>query len=328
MKEIGGYLELERFTGNEYHTGMVKLNLGRTALLYLLKAAEAHTLWVPYFICEAVTDTCRKAGYQLKYYHIDRSFLPAPDTVIEPGEYLYLVNFYGQLEEEQILALKRTYKNIILDNTHAFFQKPHEYIPTLYSVRKFFGLSDGAYVSMGNLEARFPLEKLEQDCSCQRMEHILGRYERTASEFYQTMLDHAHELDHEMVSRMSALTDNLLHGIDYEKACHTREENFRKLDELLGGENTLPIHMPKGSFAYPVYHPNGMELRRKMAEYHIYVPTYWGNVLREMPQDSLEYDYAANILPLPCDQRYCAEDMETVARVFCQCIKELETTYA
>ena len=57
MKEIGGYFELERFTGKEYHTDMVRLNLGRTALLYLLKCAEAHTLWVPYFICEAVTKT-------------------------------------------------------------------------------------------------------------------------------------------------------------------------------------------------------------------------------------------------------------------------------
>jgi len=213
MKEIGGYFELERFTGAEYHTDMVRLNLGRTALLYLLKCAEAHTLWVPYFICEAVTETCRKAGYKLKYYHIDRNFLPVLEEKAIHGEYVYLVNFYGQLSEDQVLELKRKYKHVILDNTHAFFQKPHEYIPTLYSIRKFFGLSDGAYVSMGNLSERFPLEYLEQDSSCGRMNHILGRYEHSASDFYRDMLDNAHALDQEMVSRMSPLTENLLHGI-------------------------------------------------------------------------------------------------------------------
>ena len=32
-----------------------------------------------------------------------------------------------------------------------------------------------------------------------------------------------------------------------------------------------------------------------------------------MPPDSLEYDLAANVLPLPCDQRYGQEDMESIA---------------
>lgn len=328
MKEIGGYLELERFTGEEYHTDMVRLNLGRTALLYLMKCAEAHTLWVPYFICEAVTKTCEMAGYTLKYYHIDRNFLPILEEKAIGGEYVYLVNFYGQLSNETILELKRKYKHVILDNTHAFFQKPHEYVPTLYSIRKFFGLSDGAYASLGNLAERLPLDKLEQDNSCERMGHILGRYERSASDFYQTMLDNAHALDHELVSRMSPLTENLLHGIDYEKARRTREANYQKLHELLGETNPLLIHMPEGPFVYPLYHPNGMALRRKMAQHKVFVPTYWNNVLRDMPQDSLEYDYAANILPLPCDQRYCPEDMEIVAHVYKQCIKELESDYA
>ena len=35
--------------------------------------------------------------------------------------------------------------------------------------------------------------------------------------------------------------------------------------------------------------------------------------MKEMPEDSLEYDYAANILALPCDQRYGREEMEKVA---------------
>ena len=36
MNEIGGYLELENFTGEEYYPELLKLNLGRTALLFAL----------------------------------------------------------------------------------------------------------------------------------------------------------------------------------------------------------------------------------------------------------------------------------------------------
>lgn len=37
-KEIGGYLELEESTGQEYYPELCGVNLGRTALLWLMEA--------------------------------------------------------------------------------------------------------------------------------------------------------------------------------------------------------------------------------------------------------------------------------------------------
>lgn len=362
MKEIGGYLELERFTGGEYYPGMVKLNLGRTALLYLMDAADAHTLWVPHFLCEAVTDVCARAGITLKYYSIGRDFLPEPGLRPGPEEYVYLVNYYGRLTPEQILALRGTYGRVILDNTHAFFQGPLADIPALWSLRKFFGLPDGAYVFPGNLAGRLP-EYQERDASAGRMGHILGRFEDGGSAHYRTMLDNAHALEQEPVKQMSPLTENLLRGIDYAQVRRTREENYRALDLLLGGGNALnapaegapaaqtgaPAVLGEGApaaqtgafavlpggapaipgpFTYPFLHRDGLRLRKAMAKHGVYVPTYWNNVLNDMPEDSLEYEYAANILPLPCDQRYTPEDMRTVAEVLRQCAEELEADHA
>lgn len=327
MKEIGGYLQMEKAAGKEYHRDMLKLNLGRTALVFLMRAAGAHTLWVPHFLCGCVTDTCKKADITLKYYSIDQNFLPVMPKAPAKGEYVYLVNFYGQLTDEQILGLAEKYHSVILDNTHAFFQKPLPGIPTLYSLRKFFGLSDGAYVYPGNLPMD-AFEELPTDLSGSRMAHILGRYEETASEYYQTMLDNAHSLDEEPVKKMSSLTENLLRCIDYPNAETSREANFQKLEKLLGEDNPLSIHMPKGPFTYPFYHKNGIILRKMLAQHRIFVPTYWGNVIADMPKTSLEYDYAANILPLPCDQRYQPEDMTYLADKLKQCCKELEKNNA
>ena len=38
MKEIGGYIELDTYTGKEYHEDAVALNCGRNALIYLIRA--------------------------------------------------------------------------------------------------------------------------------------------------------------------------------------------------------------------------------------------------------------------------------------------------
>ena len=54
MNEIGGYLELENFTGEEYYPELLKLNLGRTALLFALDYLKVKKLWLPYFLCDSV----------------------------------------------------------------------------------------------------------------------------------------------------------------------------------------------------------------------------------------------------------------------------------
>ncbi|URW87444.1 hypothetical protein M5E86_08915 [Blautia wexlerae] len=77
--------------------------------------------------------------------------------------------------------------------------------------------------------------------------------------------------------------------------------------------------MPEGPFAYPYFHADGMKLRRYLAEKKIFVPTYWKNIIENSETKSLEYTWAANILPLPCDQRYSVEDMKYMASVVREC---------
>ena len=45
-QEIGGYLELEVFHGKEYYPDLVKVNLGRTALCWLLESRKIETLYL------------------------------------------------------------------------------------------------------------------------------------------------------------------------------------------------------------------------------------------------------------------------------------------
>jgi hypothetical protein len=258
-----------------------------------------------------------KHGFDFEYYHIDADFNPIFNKKLCEDEYLYIVNYYGQLTNDKVIYLNQEYGKIILDNTHAFFQKPIDGIDTIYSCRKFFGVPDGAYLSTNSVLD----EVIEIDISKDRMTHILGRFEGTASDYYSNFQENDASFKFEPLKYMSKLTKNILGAIDYEKVKEIRDENYAYLESKLKKMNKLRLITPEGAFAYPFYLENGVEIRKKLAAKKIYIPTLWPNVLEDTPKDCLEHDYATNILPLPVDQRYSVEDMEYI-------LEELESCTA
>ncbi|MBU3129332.1 hypothetical protein [Clostridium tagluense] len=305
MKDIGGYFGLEQLISNEYYKKIIALNNGRNALLYILKAKNIKKLYIPYYLCSSVSDMLRKNGYYFEYYNVDSEFMPIFNKTLDDNEYLYVVNYYGQLINKKVLHLKQQHMQIILDNTQAFFQKCIEGIDTIYNCRKFFGVSDGAYLST-DVEIK---EELTVDISRERMAHILGRYEGMASEYYSYFQNNDESFKNEPLKYMSKLTHNILGAIDYESVRQIRNENYAYLEDKLGRLNRLILTMPNGAFAYPFYAENAIGIKKVMVQKNMYIPTLWPNVINDTSEDSVEHKYAANILPLPCDQRYGVEDM-------------------
>ena len=308
MNEIGGYFGLEKFSGPEYYGDLIAVNSGRNALLYVARARKYHKLYIPRFLCDSVSELCRREGLAYEEYSIDRDFLPVFDKNLKPGEAIYIVNFYGQITNSVVQEMKARWERIVFDNVQAFFQKPVPGVDTVYSCRKFFGVPDGGYVS-----CTAPALQLELDNSRMRMTHILGRFEVSGSAFYSDFQKNDEQFYEMPLREMSPLTRNILRGVDYDTVRQVRNRNYRILDAALGKSNALKLHMPDGPYCYPLYCTNGMGLKRALAAEKIYVPTLWPNVL-DM-EGSLEQDFARNILPLPCDQRYDEEDMQRMIRL-------------
>lgn len=312
MEEIGGYIELEQATGREYYSDLIAVNSGRNALLYILKAKKIKKLYIPYYLCDSIWIVCEDNHIEYEFYHIDRDFLPSLKESLSENEYIYIVNYFGMLSKEVQRNLKELYKNIIWDNCQAFFNEPEPHIDTVYTCRKYFGVPDGGYVYTDCLLD----EELKQDESRDRMLHLLGRYEAKGSKYYNEYRRHEEQFIGLPLKSMSRITHNILSYVDYEMVKSKREENFLYLHKKLSGINGFALERMVAPFAYPLYVPNGVELKRRLIEKNIYVPTLWPEVKK--CGNEIECDYVDNILPLPCDQRYGIEDMIKI----CKCIFE------
>lgn len=311
MKEYGGYIEFENYHGNMLHENAIALNCGRNALAYLCEAKKIKKLYLPYFLCSSVPNLCKKIGVEYSFYPINEKFEPIFNQALGEDEWLYIVNFYGQLDNNDLTAWKQKYGRVIVDNAQSYFQMPVKGMDTLYTCRKYFGVADGAF-----LYADTKLEReIPQDESFERMHFLLGRFERSANEFYSEYVANNKLFATEPVKRMSRLTENFLRGIDYVSIAKRRQENFEFLDAELRNRNELKLKSVYGAFMYPLLVQNGDAVRKKMQKEKIYIPTLWPNVLEECPEDSLEYHYALDILPIPVDQRYEVEDMKYLVEV-------------
>ena len=309
MKEIGGYFGLESHIsdGGEYYGDLIALNTARNALVYLVKAKGIKKLYIPYLLCDSVSLVCERENIKYEYYHTDENFRPVFARQLGADEYLYVVNLYGQLDNKYLQSLKDKYVRVIFDNIHAFFQPPLDCACTVYSCRKFFGVPDGAYLAGDCLLN----EELPTDNSDARTAHIYGRIKDGATAHYAEFKANDASFRQLALMKMSRLTHKMLSQIDYAAVKAIREENYAYLHRRFAGVNKLNLRSPEGPYAYPLYCENGPQVRRELAEKKIYVAALWPNVMNL--DGTLEKDFAENILPLPCDQRYAESEMQFVA---------------
>ena len=306
MDSIGGYFSLELPKCEEYHKDAIRLNTGRNCLEYILRVRGYKKVYIPYYSCDVMLEPFQKLGITYEYYHINIHLELADNIRLETDEALLYINYYG-LKERYSEKLAQLYgRNLIVDNTQAFYAKPIAGIDTFYSCRKFFGVPDGAYLYTDKM---LDIE-LEQDKSYERMLSLTKRIDLSPEEGYQDFRDTSKALAGQPIKRMSKLTQRMMQSIDYDAAAQRRRANYQMLHAALGKENNieLPLEEEAVPMVYPYLVPE-KGLREKLIENKIFVARYWPNVMDWTTKDDIEYLLAYQMLPLPIDQRYGEEEM-------------------
>lgn len=311
-RSIGGYFGLETMAVNSgYHPTAIALNTGRNALEYILKVMKVSKIYLPYFTCEVLLEPFKKLQISFEFYNINEQLEPIFDfSVMKSQDFFLYTNYFG-LKDNYIKKLSFECENLIVDNAQAFYSKPFNRKPTLYSARKFFGVADGAY-----LYCDTKLEQIfEKDISYKRMCHLLIRNDISAEAGYKSFVANDKSLINQPIRTMSSLTTSILGMIDYDAVAKKRIENYRFLDQALKESNKLNLQLVVDSvpMVYP-YWSEDLKLRERLLFNKVYTASYWPNVKQWCFESSLEYKLTTEVVYLPIDQRYNFNDLKKILK--------------
>lgn len=322
-KEYGGYLPLEIKHKHELfdrykHAKIARYNCGRSAIVSAVISVHPARLHIPYYNCNVIREALKKEKIDYQLYYLDDNLEPKIDDFGEK-DWLVYVNYFGTAPEQKILNIAAKYKNVIFDNTQAFYAPPilDEHCLNAYSPRKFIGLADGGYlVWSGKCEVN---EDYPQDVSWERASFLFKSLELGTHAAYSNNIESKKDLA-DGIKRMSVLTRKMLCSVDYNEISRKRDKNFHILIDRLGHINQLDIPMEGyAPFVYPFFLED-ITLRKKLVDKKIYVPQWWKYLLDEVPADSLEARLSRWLLPLPVDHRYTIRDMNDMADIILKCI--------
>ena len=305
-KEIGGYfgLEMNPLKTYKFDEDALLFNTARNCLRYVIRAFNIKEINIPYYTCPVVWQSIQKENCKIKFYHIGKDFLPQSE--FRENEFILYTNYFGVCAKN-VKQLAKKYKNLIIDNAQAFYM-PKYGIASFNSVRKFFGVSDGAILYCDKkFEGDFSV-----DTSYNRFSHLLKRIDVAASFGYSDFCTNDDSLGDEPIKYMSNLTKAILSCADVEGAKQKRLQNYKTLHEFLNCTNELDINLDIDDFpmVYP-YLVRDENLKQRLIKNKIYVATYWN----PLPDEYMEGIFQKYLVPLPIDQRYAKIDMEKIVEV-------------
>lgn len=308
QKEIGGYFGLELNSKYNNIGTSIALNSARNCLRYIIKVYNIKEIYVPYYTCQVVYEAIKKEHCKINYYHVDNNFLPIEK--IKEEHFILYTNYFG-ICAKNIKNLAKKYKNLIVDNAQAFYM-PKYGIASFNSIRKFFGVSDGALLYCNkNLK-----KQIKRSISHNQFSHLLKRLDVNANFGYKDFRKNSEILAKEPIMYMSNLTKLIFNSIDIEQSKKIRLKNFRFLHKFLSGTNNLKIKLDKNEvpMIYPYLLKNGDKLRAKLIKNKVYIAQYWSAINNTLLNNN-EKNIIKNLVAIPIDQRYSIEDMQKIIGV-------------
>lgn len=315
--EIGSFIELQMPNGMEYYNddrdgGMeiARLNTGRTAIYHAFTITNCKAIWIPYYQCETVKAFFERKNVQCKYYHIDESFTPI-DATPSNDEAILLVNYYGIMSVDRMKCLAKRFRNVIIDNSQAFFADPIKNCLNVYSARKFIGVPDGAYV-IGE-KATLGYNGYEQGYSSDTALFMLQRIEYGCEgKAYISRTENENRIDMEECKKMSKLTRYILDGTDYNLIRNKRKENFKTAHYLFKDVNKLNPIVYYDESCTPMVYPllvESEDLLEKMLKAKHFQGHWWKWVEDNLVSNAFEKWLSRYMIPITIDQRYGVEHL-------------------
>ena len=314
FKEIGGYFSLELNSCYDNLKDGLALNSANNCLRYLIRNSQIKKIYIPNYTCPSVKRTVEQEECKVIYYNINDKLLPVCD--FDSEDFILYTNYFG-ICAKNVKEMAKKYKNLIVDNAQAFYMPPYGFA-SIYSIRKFFGIPDGAIIRFREKKISYD-NNLDIDISYSNCSHLLKRMDVDAKIGYNDFRLNEQIIENKSVKIISNLSKKLFNSINIEQTKQKRLENFYFLHTKLKQSNKFIFELSNDDapLFYPYIIANSKSLKQYLIKNNIFIPTYWN--------DNYKDDFASylrdNLIPLPIDQRYNLDDMKFIIDIikeFCK----------
>lgn len=269
---------------------LIKLNLARNCLKYVIKSYGIKQLFIPYFTCPVVWQAVRDTDCEVKFYHIDEKFLPI--TEFGKNDYILYTNYFG-LCEDNCKLLEQKYKNLIVDNSQGFYSANYG-IATFNSLRKFFKVPNGAYLYIEKtLDEQFSKDTLDFESNPLMQEN------------YEMFLKNELLLDKEKVIKtLSNVVEIHMDNVDFSQDKNFRQEYFKRYANVFDKYNRIKMKDNENSvpYCYPLS-CNDEKIKNKLLSLKLPLLKLWKN----FPSDFIESSFLNDTVALPLNDKSIAD---------------------
>ncbi len=269
---------------------LVKLNLARNCLKYIIKAYGIKEIFIPYYSCQTLWIAAREEKCKVKFYHIDNNFMPA---IKFPKEaYIVYINYFG-LCTENCKNLAEKYKNLIIDNTHSFYSQAIG-LSSFNSLRKFFYVQNGAYLYTNKI--------LNENIPSDDLKLTPSQFHNDTEKFIKNELILNKEKD---IKYAAPEVITALSKINFEKDKKQRIEIFNKYSKAFDKFNKITLKLTNNDvpYCYP-FCPNC-----KVDIHDLTILRLW----KPLPKNFVEHTFLNNTMALPLnDDVYADKIIKTI----------------
>lgn len=321
--------------------GATCLRSGRDALKTIAREYEPTMVYMPALACDSMVLPFEMYGHNIVYYKLNDDYsidLNYLKSVVSEGLFLYM-DYFGvkAITDEELVELRSSYpglifiedrtQNLIWDRTSLF--QP-EYI--MASLRKWINIPDGGllwnYAELKNRnfgeDTSFSATRLKAQCMRNEFfqngdEDIKIAYRK----IFSTVSDIMDE-DKEP-SRMSAYAYSMAINADWNKVREQRQENAKKLIDILENSDVRFIQSKTGkSDLYVAFMIDDRDLRQsKLSSQGIFNTIIWPLSEEQKKICNVAKYTEGHMLAAPCDQRYSVRDMQFIGDEIVKVIKNI-----
>jgi hypothetical protein len=308
----------------------------RSGLAVILKALRPPRIWLPSYICDVVVAAVGCGPSVLRFYEVGEDLNIVPDGWLDQvgqGDLLLLVDYFGfpgsgecayRAKAQGAWVLEDACQALLSDGMDA----PVDFV--LYSLRKFVGVPDGGVLIQRDLAADFKEIQLHPApeewwlkafrAAILRRDFDYSKGERRWFELFRTV-EGEQPFGQYAMSELTRLL--LTHSFDFAEIALRRIENYHTLAEVLNRWALYP-HLPPGvvPLGFPIRIPHRDQIREALFDRQVYPPVHWPVPDAVPTEHQACRRLAAEIMTLPCDQRYSVEDMRWMAQVVLEAEEE------